>query len=91
MNTQPKVPGSPRKADELPTVPVLRLEVVINRNGHPKRVLKDVRSIMEISDEENETIKHISFFDFNPTLSTGKWVPFGPKDFDRITIEKRRS
>lgn len=61
---------------------IVQLRVTINRNGHPKQVLNGVRSILEIPDEENETISGISFW------AGDKWHTFKPTDFDRITIER---
>lgn len=61
---------------------VVQLRVTINRNGHPKVVLKSVRSILEIPDEENETLSAISFY------SNGHWHTVKPTEFDRITIER---
>lgn len=61
------------------------LEVVVNRNGHPKQVFKRVSSIMEIADEENERLKAISFYCNN------HWHDIQADEFDRITIEKVRA
>jgi hypothetical protein len=58
--------------------------VIINKNGHPKQVLRHVRSIMEISNEELEIAEGLSFH------HEGTWKNFRNEDFDRITIEKER-
>ncbi len=60
----------------------IRLNVTINKNGAPKRVLKGVKSVLEVPDEENECIKALSFH------HNGHWRDIEMDDFDRITIEK---
>jgi len=60
------------------------LRVVINRNGHPKQELRNVCSVMEVSDEDSERVTALSFY------AKGAWHQINLVDFDRITIEKER-
>lgn len=56
---------------------------VVDKKGR-KMTLHDVRSILEICDEENETLGGISFH------SKGKWVNFRAAEFEEIRIRRQK-
>lgn len=70
-----------------PAVRRVRLKVIVHRNvGTPREIYDDVTSVLEISDEINETISAISFFDNNQN----KWQDVKlDHTFEHIEIRRK--